>query len=135
LAYFDSIFGRLIKICLNHSKEVDQKHEDAIWFMVVDALLEALRPLYVQKAYAREYFNHRFYAYIEALVKVHRNGFSKLLDHLVKSQRATKHIKYFHDLSEVIFKIFGDQHLEKLVLENANNSIKKVNHDIFDKFA
>jgi len=65
-------------------------------------------------------------------VKVHRNGFSKLLDHLVKSKGGAQSLKYFHDLSEVIFKIFGDQHLEKLVLENANNSIKKVNSDIFE---
>lgn len=135
LAFFDSIFGRLIKICLNHSKEVDQKHEDTIWFMVVDVLLDTLRPLYLQKKYTRDYFNHRFYSYIEALVKVHRNGFSKLLDHLVKSKGGAQSLKYFHDLSEVIFKIFGDQHLEKLVLENANNSIRKVNSDIFEQFS
>lgn len=84
IAYYDQIFGRLLKICLNYSKEVDQKHEDAMWFIVVDSLFETLRPLSLEKTYGKAFFDQRFYAFIEALVKVHRNGFSKLIDHLVK---------------------------------------------------
>ena len=37
---FDNIYGRMLKICQNHSKEVDQKHEETIWFMVVDIVIE-----------------------------------------------------------------------------------------------
>jgi len=65
----------MLKICHNHSKEVDQKHEEAIWFKVVDALLEVLRPLAVKKHFAKEYFEDRFYAFIETYVKIYRDGF------------------------------------------------------------
>jgi hypothetical protein len=37
---FDNIYGRMLKICQNHSKEVDQKHEETIWFLVVDVVIE-----------------------------------------------------------------------------------------------
>jgi hypothetical protein len=54
---------------------VDQKHEEAIWFKVVDAVLEVLRPLAVKKHFAKEYFEDRFYAFIETYVKIYRDGF------------------------------------------------------------
>lgn len=38
---------------------------------------------------------------------------------------------HFSDMREVILKMFGDQRSEKVVLNNANNSIKKVNSEIF----
>ena len=78
--------GRILKVCLGHSKEVDQKHEDAIWFTVVDVLIETLRPLGLKKKYAVAFFEDRFYALIEALVKAHRDGFKKLFDHLLRNK-------------------------------------------------
>jgi hypothetical protein len=42
---------------------------------------------------------------------------------------------HFSDMREVILKMFGDQRSEKVVLNNANNSIKKVNSEIFQQFS
>lgn len=123
---------------MSHSREVDQKHEDAIWFIVVDALIDTLRPLALRKDFAKAFFEDRFYAFIEALVKVHRDGFQKLFDHLLRgsSKTASHHSNlHFSDLRDVIKKMFDDQHLETLVLQNANNSIKKVNSESFQQFS
>jgi hypothetical protein len=91
----------------------------------VDSLIINLRPLTLKKDFAKIFFEDRFYAFIEALVKVHRDGFKKLFDHLLRTQNevGSKNSLHFADLREVIIKMFGDQNLEKLVLENANNSI------------
>jgi hypothetical protein len=83
---FDKIYGRMLKICLNHSKEVDQKYENAIWFMVVDVVIAKLRPLALKKKFAREYFEDRFYVFVETYVKVHPDGFHRLLDYLIQKQ-------------------------------------------------
>ena len=69
---------------MNYSKEVDQKHEDAMWFLVVDGIMETLRPLQQKKNFAKAFYEDRFYAYVEALVKVHREGFVRLFDHLLR---------------------------------------------------
>lgn len=69
---------------MNYSKEVEEKHEDLMWFMVVDVLFDTLLPLSKKKRFAETFFEDRFYAFIEGLVKVYRNGFRKLLDHLIK---------------------------------------------------
>ena len=111
---------------MSHSREVEQKQEDDIWFIVVDALIECVRPLALKKNFAKDFFEDRFYAFIESLVKVHRDGFRKLFDHLLRKKNvvgAAGNSLHFSDLREVILKMFGDQHLENLVLENANNSI------------
>ena len=84
----------------------------------MDALIETLRPLAMKKNYAVSFFEDRFYAFIEALVKVHRDGFRKLFDHLLRTKNSvgSNNSLHFSDLREVILKMFGDQHLEKLVL-------------------
>ena len=74
----------MLKICHNHSKEVDQKHEDTIWFMVIDIVIAVLRPLGQKKAYAKIFFEDRFYAFIETYVKIHRDGFQRLFDYLLR---------------------------------------------------
>jgi hypothetical protein len=74
----------MLKICANHSKEVDQKHEDTIWFMVVDVVIGVLRPLAQKKDYCKEFFEDRFYAFIEIYVKIHRDGFQRLFDYLLR---------------------------------------------------
>jgi hypothetical protein len=84
IAYYDMIFGRMIKICMIYSKEVDPLNENKMWFEVVDCIMDTIRPLHQKKSFAKSYYEDRFYAYIEALVKVHREGFTKLFDHLIK---------------------------------------------------
>lgn len=86
---------------------------------MVDAIIDHLRPLSLKKNFAKQFFEDRFYAFIEALVKVHRDGFRKLFDHLLRTSKnavGSKNSLIFSDLREVILKMFGDQHLEKLVL-------------------
>jgi len=122
----------MLKICLGHSKEVDQKHEFAIWFLVVDIVLELLRPLGLKKHFAKDFFEDRFYAFIEVFVKIHRDGFQKFFDHALRSKNFQLE---FQDLREVILKIFGDQHSENVSLDSANNSIRKVNSEIFQQFS
>jgi hypothetical protein len=71
-----------------------------------------VRPLALKKTYAVTFFEDRFYAFIEALVKVHRDGFRKLFDHLLRSNKTSQVGKnqnlHFSDLKEVILKMFGD---------------------------
>ena len=122
----------MLKICQNHSKEVDQKHEETIWFMVVDVVIEQLRPLGLKREYCREFFEDRFYAFIEIFVKIHRDGFQRLFDYLLRQKKiGSGSSLHFSDLSQVILKMFGYQRSEKVVLKNANNSIMKVNSEIF----
>ena len=72
---FDKIYGRMLKICQNHSKEVDQKYEETIWTIVIDVIITQLRHLSLKKSFAKDFFEDRFYAFIETYVKVHRDGF------------------------------------------------------------
>lgn len=43
--------------------------------MVVDVLIEMLIPLGQKKEFCKEFFEDRFYAFIEIFVKIHRDGF------------------------------------------------------------
>jgi hypothetical protein len=72
---FDKIYGRMLKICLNHSKEVDQKYEETVWTMVIDVLIAVIRPMSLKKSFAKTFFEDRFYVFIETYVKIHRDGF------------------------------------------------------------
>jgi|Laugresu1bdmlbsd_1035121.scaffolds.fasta_scaffold37768_1 hypothetical protein len=122
----------MLKICQNHSKEVDQKYEETIWTVVIDVIIAQLRPLSLKKSFAKDYFEDRFYAFIETYMKVNRDGFHKLFDHLLKKiTLADGKAPHFSDMRDVILKIFGDERLEKVILRNANSSIKNVNNDIF----
>ena len=99
----------MLKVCLNHSKEVDQKYEETIWMMVIDVLIAVLRPLSLKKSFAKDFFEDRFYGFIETYVKIHRDGFQKLFDHLLRqSTLAVGNSLHFSDMRDVILKMFGD---------------------------
>jgi hypothetical protein len=105
--------------------------------MVVDVVIGVLRPLAQKKEYCKEFFEDRFYAFIEIYVKIHRDGFQRLFDYLLRQKNigSSGASLHFSDMSQVILKMFSDQRSEKVVLKNANNSIKKVNSEIFQQFS
>lgn len=43
--------------------------------MVIDVVIEQLRPLGQKKEFCKEFFEDRFYAFIEIFVKIYRDGF------------------------------------------------------------
>jgi|1048.fasta_scaffold249666_1 hypothetical protein len=65
-----------------------------MWFMVVDGIMDTLRPLQKKKSFALSFYEDRFYAYVEALVKAHRDGFVRLFDHLLKPQTSKTHFRF-----------------------------------------
>jgi hypothetical protein len=55
--FFDAIFKRIFKILSKHGKEVEVQHEEKVWYLVIDGLLDLKSAHEIShKVYCRRFF-------------------------------------------------------------------------------
>jgi hypothetical protein len=128
-SFFDNIFKKFFKICKKYSKDVPKDQEDKMWFLVVDCLLEMKKnEEVIGKNFCKDFFNERLKIVLEQLIRF--VPFKMFLLHLCDKNKDI----FFRDLYGIIQQVFFKHTSESIVLLNANNSIFKVNTELFHQF-
>eukprot|EP00347_Sterkiella_histriomuscorum_P024298 403331615 len=127
---FDSVFKKILKICKKNSKEVEHDKEELIWFVVIDAVQDIKNnDIVTHKKYCREFFQQRLNIFADALIR--KIPFRNFLNHLLSRNKDLE----FQEYQDIILQLFGQANSECLILQNANNSIYKVNTELFQQFS